>query len=487
MKITPGLLVKATKTAPPTGITQEKFLHHLHHVNLSGRKIEAIENLQQCPNLRVLYLYDNNIHRIERLGTLAHLEHLYLQENDIEVIENLEKNTRLTKLYLNKNRIHSLTNLTKQPFLEELHLASQRIPQPLDFDQQTLLALSDSLLVLDVSRCMLTGLEPVSLLLRLQKLYAAKNKIVAHEAVEPVLRGCCDLMVLDLSGNPLASRPKYRDRILLAAQASLQTLDDTPVTVTEREFLRRLDLKKRVSSRGHPNTGLRRFSAPAAAFDQDYGRGAGDYGRGAGSTSIAPTSTAVHHMSDGFPREIVTPGEGLPKLPGSSGSRDNGGRVYHSALPSSQPIRFQGRPPSHPQHHAGTGPLGSGLPPTSGMSDGFHPTDPYRGQHGFAPHDLPQYGHSSHAPGKPGPTPGDNFHHAVTYSSDVAAAYQGSIAGPSLSGEGAVGLGSAGRGLGPAPGKFGRRHSVATANAKSAREARTAQHVQPRTFDGGFD
>lgn len=56
------------------------------------------DDLSQCRNLSVLYLYDNHISRIQNLGFAANLTHLYLQNNNIVRIENLNQLRKLSKL-----------------------------------------------------------------------------------------------------------------------------------------------------------------------------------------------------------------------------------------------------------------------------------------------------------------------------------------------------------------------------------------------------
>lgn len=56
------------------------------------------DDISLCRNLRVLYLYDNQISQIQNLGFASHLTHLYLQNNCISCIENLSSLKNLEKL-----------------------------------------------------------------------------------------------------------------------------------------------------------------------------------------------------------------------------------------------------------------------------------------------------------------------------------------------------------------------------------------------------
>ncbi|GAV01330.1 hypothetical protein RvY_12060 [Ramazzottius varieornatus] len=51
-----------------------------------------------CPQLNVLYLYDNKLERMGTLDFCSNLTHLYLQNNRLKQIEGLELLPRLQKL-----------------------------------------------------------------------------------------------------------------------------------------------------------------------------------------------------------------------------------------------------------------------------------------------------------------------------------------------------------------------------------------------------
>lgn len=55
-------------------------------------------DLPLCKNLRVLYLYDNQISQIQNLDFASNITHLYLQNNFITCIENLSSLKNLEKL-----------------------------------------------------------------------------------------------------------------------------------------------------------------------------------------------------------------------------------------------------------------------------------------------------------------------------------------------------------------------------------------------------
>ena len=55
-------------------------------------------DLSLCKNLRVLYLYDNQISQIQNLDFASNITHLYLQNNCISCMENLSSLKNLEKL-----------------------------------------------------------------------------------------------------------------------------------------------------------------------------------------------------------------------------------------------------------------------------------------------------------------------------------------------------------------------------------------------------
>lgn len=124
--------------------TVQEFLKRLTHLHLNSKHISKIacflsefllflvinsllhfqSALDECVNLEVLYLYDNELKLIENLGPLSKLTHLYLQDNQISAISNIGHLTKLEKLSLDRNHIFKvicnseLTLMIIQVFLQ---------------------------------------------------------------------------------------------------------------------------------------------------------------------------------------------------------------------------------------------------------------------------------------------------------------------------------------------------------------------------------
>ena len=68
------LLIRSATNARYKDKKDEKgFLASITHLSLDKKGIETIENLELCPNLNVLYLFENNIMKIEGLNNLSKL------------------------------------------------------------------------------------------------------------------------------------------------------------------------------------------------------------------------------------------------------------------------------------------------------------------------------------------------------------------------------------------------------------------------------
>lgn len=88
------------------------LFHHYHH--------HHIGNLNGCPKLRKLWLFQNKIETISNLHSLPEIEELWLQSNNITKLNGFENNIMLKNLgdlinimirimMINKNRLFILT------------------------------------------------------------------------------------------------------------------------------------------------------------------------------------------------------------------------------------------------------------------------------------------------------------------------------------------------------------------------------------------
>lgn len=110
-----------------------KFLNSLTHLSLDNKNITKIENLDQCTNIGVLYLFENRIQIIEGLTNLTKIVQLSLYNNNISKMEGLDTLVSLRKLYLERNSIERLEGLQHTPMLEELYLSKQNLARSQEF------------------------------------------------------------------------------------------------------------------------------------------------------------------------------------------------------------------------------------------------------------------------------------------------------------------------------------------------------------------
>ncbi|XP_025970931.1 protein phosphatase 1 regulatory subunit 42 isoform X3 [Dromaius novaehollandiae] len=238
VRLTMHLIAKSISHKNPKEEYFAQYLQRITHLNLSDKNIDTIGDLSLCRNLRVLYLYDNQISQIQNLDFATNLTHLYLQNNCISCIENLSSLKHLEKLYLGGNCIAVVEGLDKLEGIRELHIESQHLPlgEKLLFDPRSLTSLAKSLSVLNISNNNIDELGELAVLENISHLTAVDNQLQYMKDLEVVLNKWTKLCHMDLTGNPLCHKPKYRDRIIVESQ-TLESLDGKEIKEMERQFL----------------------------------------------------------------------------------------------------------------------------------------------------------------------------------------------------------------------------------------------------------
>eukprot|EP00066_Takifugu_rubripes_P004568 XP_003968023.1 PREDICTED: protein phosphatase 1 regulatory subunit 42 [Takifugu rubripes] len=239
VRLTTELIAKSrSHVKRKQGPSSQEYLRILTHLHFSNKNIEDIGDISVCRNLSVLYLYDNQITHICNLDFASSLTHLFLQNNNITHIENLSHLQKLSKLYLGGNKIAVVEGLEKLTELRELHVQNQRLApgEKLLFDPRTLLSLADSLCVLNVSRTNIDDIRDLRELRKLQHFSAADNKLQQVADLEDVFTHWPELLEMDLRGNPVCKRQKYRE-LLITVCRSLVVLDGKEINEVTRQFL----------------------------------------------------------------------------------------------------------------------------------------------------------------------------------------------------------------------------------------------------------
>lgn len=164
----------------------------------------------------MLYLHNNAITEIENLEPLHKLQILYLQKNKIAQIKGLDKLQQLRKIYLGYNQISVVENLHNLTNLEELHLEKQQLNkgEVMCFDPRSIVALSNSLQVLNISDNNITSINDLLPLHNLQLLKASYNNIKGFNETATVLACLYRLREADFRGNPMVKLHRYRETII---------------------------------------------------------------------------------------------------------------------------------------------------------------------------------------------------------------------------------------------------------------------------------
>lgn len=165
--------------------------------------IKCIKAIQKYTSLRRISLIDNCIEKIEDLSRLTLLEDLNLESNRIKIIENLDKCFFLKKLNLAKNQIKKIQGLSELINLTQLSLEDNQIST-------------------------LSGIKTCT---SVMELYLNDN-IVSNMREVWNLTPLTKLMILDLSGNQIATEKKYRHFTIFHVRR-LRVLDGQSIDQTE--------------------------------------------------------------------------------------------------------------------------------------------------------------------------------------------------------------------------------------------------------------
>ncbi|KAK3579135.1 hypothetical protein CHS0354_022155 [Potamilus streckersoni] len=242
VKLTIDLIARGTSgyTKKKRDETMQQYLKRLTHLYLEDKGIDEVgDDLSLCRNLSVLYLYDNELAQMPCLNQNQNITMLYLQNNHISKVENLAPLFKLTKLYLGGNQLTVIEGLEKLQHLQELHVENQKLPpgEKLLFDPRSLKAISGSLQVLNVSGNNLDSLRDLECLRNLVQLMASDNELGDMKELAHVLGQWPFLQRLELMGNPLCHKAKYKDRVIVMAK-NLDSLDGKGISDTAKQFLR---------------------------------------------------------------------------------------------------------------------------------------------------------------------------------------------------------------------------------------------------------
>lgn len=227
------------------------FLSRLTHLHLQERQLDEIKcDLSMCPNLLVLYLYDNKLLRIPTLDGNKFLTRLYLQDNSIGTITNLSSLRNLKVLYLGGNCLNIIEGLENLWELEELYVENQNLPpgEKLLFGSSSIMAIAPSLRILKTSGNQLDSLKELQPLHGLTHLYINNNKLFSMKDLSDVLINMYQLVQLEVYSNPFCLLNKFRDKIIILVK-SLEMLDGREISKTTKKFLHNWSVSKNALKR----------------------------------------------------------------------------------------------------------------------------------------------------------------------------------------------------------------------------------------------
>ncbi|KAA0177122.1 hypothetical protein FNF27_01452 [Cafeteria roenbergensis] len=256
--------------ADPPRATAALAVEAVSHLKLSQLGLSSLRGVHVCRELTALYAYENELEELDDFsGGMRKLETLHLERNQLSsaaVAGGLTGLYALRKLHLDGNRIAVLAGLESCPGLQHLTLADQRSAEPLTFSRPALTAVGGCLQTLDVSGCRIASLRPLQLLRAIETLNCDRNDISDMVEVAELLRSARWMSDFSLRDNPVSALRNYRHKAIAVSQPSLRRLDGAEVTAKQRDFLLRLELRKR---------GLGRANA---APDDDGSGGAAEAG-----------------------------------------------------------------------------------------------------------------------------------------------------------------------------------------------------------------
>ena len=168
---------------------------------------QKISSLEPYVNLTSLWLNNNSINVIEGISHLKNLVCLYLNGNVIEKIQGLDELENLETLCLSNNYISRVENLSN---LKKLHT--------LELDHNNI----------KTADCIMGVLEVPSL----GNLNLSFNKLETEEFL-PIVSQLKNLVLLKMTGNPIARTMSQYRRKILYQMPTLTYLDEMPVNELE--------------------------------------------------------------------------------------------------------------------------------------------------------------------------------------------------------------------------------------------------------------
>jgi len=170
-------------------------LTDLEELKLINNQITEIKEFNNLINLKILYLNNNKIIEIKELNILSCLQTLYLGYNQITEIKGVNKLVNLQKLELNNNKITEIKELDKLVNLQVLNLSNNLITEIKGLTKLT------DLQVLNLTNNQITEIKGLENLVNLQFLNLSRNQIIEIKGLDNLV----NLKILDLTKNKITN------------------------------------------------------------------------------------------------------------------------------------------------------------------------------------------------------------------------------------------------------------------------------------------
>eukprot|EP01138_Halocafeteria_seosinensis_P002002 gb/GECG01002050.1/.p1 GENE.gb/GECG01002050.1/~~gb/GECG01002050.1/.p1 ORF type:complete len:295 (+),score=33.16 gb/GECG01002050.1/:1-885(+) len=216
-------------------------LNRATHFRLQSKGIKDVSALGKCTNAKAVFLYENDIEELdEAFARLKRLNILDLSHNLLREINHLNCEN-LTKLYLDHNRLTKVSHLSGCVNLVELSVSNQHTHDPLEFEEESLQAISGSLKRLIASGNRMRTIEDFRCLVNLQYLDVSDNHVEDEVQMLSPLPSLMSLEWVDTRNNPYHQRvSRSWEKVVAYTPMSAATVDDKTVSSEQRVFMRRL-------------------------------------------------------------------------------------------------------------------------------------------------------------------------------------------------------------------------------------------------------
>lgn len=202
---------------------------NIRYIDASHNRLKSFDHVTHCKNISVLKLYRN---QLESLNPITYLEKLLELDAGRNKLTNLHESTfqfspLLQKLVLYENSLEEMPNTSRNILLKQLFLNGNSLK-----DANKFIMFHPMLEYLNLSDNQIEKLPQFQYFFMLKNVNISFNSIISLEEICQAFRNS-SIETLKSNDNPVCSINGYRE-VLISIMPNLQTLDDEPVTLQER-------------------------------------------------------------------------------------------------------------------------------------------------------------------------------------------------------------------------------------------------------------